>query len=91
MTLATDLAADSGARLAARLATAHARDALAEKLDEVGAVVAWTGSVTRDPSSLLIVSVALSPATGGDGWVLTPTRVDGVISEFTISRQPEEV
>ncbi len=90
MTTAADLAATARARLAARLATARAADVLAEKLDQASVLATWVASVRRDPSTRLIVEVELSPATGGDGWRLTPQRVDGLIDSFEISRQPEE-
>lgn len=91
MTTATDTAAALRARLSAELATAHARDALTAKLDEAGALAAWVGAVSRDPATQLAVEVTLAPAGGGDGWRLVPHRVDGLITEFAISRHPEEV
>ena len=90
MTTATDLASATRAQLVARLAAVRAADALAEKLDEAAALSSWIGGINRDPATQLAVEVTLRPAGGGDGWRLTPQRVDGLIASFEISRQPEE-
>ena len=90
MTTATDLASATRAQLVARLAAVRAADALAEKLDEAAKLSTWTGAVTRDATTNLIVEVSLVPAGGGDGWRLVPNRVDGLIAEFVIEQQPEE-
>lgn len=89
MTTASDLASATRAHLVARLAAVRAADALAAKLDQAGALAAWTGAIVRDPATQLAVEVTLTPSGGGGGWRLVPHRVEGLIDSFSIEQTSE--